>query len=123
MADLNIVNVSTIFGRTVAANLTTTTANTLVNTFGSGKTLKVNNILLASKNVSNTGGANVNFVDYSASNTTWPIVADIEVPARATLEVLSKSLYLEEGDRITVNVNNAFFSNNIIVIISYEELA
>jgi hypothetical protein len=123
MADLNIVNVSTIFGRTLAANLTTTTSNTLVNTFGSGKTLKVNNILLASRNVSNTGAANVNFVDYSSANTSWPIVADIEVPAKATLEVLSKSLYLEEGDRLTVNVNNVFFSNNIVVIISYEELA
>jgi len=123
MADLNIVNVSTIFGRTVAANLTTTTTNTLENTFGSGKTLKVNNILLASRNVSNTGAANVNFVDYSSANTSWPIVADIEVPAKATLEVLSKSLYLEEGDRLTVNVNNVFFSNNIVVIISYEELA
>jgi hypothetical protein len=120
MADLNIVNVSDIKGRTTSANVQTTVTNIVTNTFGQSKVFKINNILLSNRSA-NSVGANVNFVDYSTSNTTFPLIFNVEIPIRSTIEVLSKSIYLEEGDRISANTSSD--SNNIVITISYEELS
>jgi hypothetical protein len=119
MADLNIVNVSDIKGRVFGANVTSSLANTIVNTFGQSKVFKVNNILLSNRTPANTIAATVNFVDYGSGNS-FPIVQSIDIPAKSSIEVLSKSIYLEEGDRIMASCTE---TGNAVIIISYEELS
>jgi hypothetical protein len=120
MADLNIVNVSTINGRTAGANLTSTsTVSVVTNTFGNSKTFKINTILLANKGA-NTVSSNVSFRSYSGSNTSYPVVFNIDVPPKASIDVLSKSFYLQEGDVITANSSSG---SDVSIIVSYEEMA
>jgi hypothetical protein len=125
MADLNIISVSTINARTTGAELTNTSANVLVNAFGGSKTVKVNNIIVTNKSA-NTVTSYLDFEDYSTSNT-YAVLYNLEVPTQSTVEVLSKPLYLEEGDRLTGKVLGAAGGNidsgNLIIILSYEELS
>jgi hypothetical protein len=122
MADLNIISVSTINARTFANNLTNTSANVLVNTFGNSKTVKINNILLANRS-GNTVTAYINFADYSQSNTSFPLFFNFDVPAKSTVEALAKPLYLEEGDVINARVGEAVDTGNLVITLSYEELS
>jgi hypothetical protein len=125
MADLNIVNVSDIKGRTLSANLTNSTANVVVNTFGQSKTFKVNNVLFANRS-GNTCSVYLNFVDHSPANT-FPLIFNLDVPTKSTVEALSKPLYLEEGDRLMSFVlspaGGSIDSGNVVITVSYEELS
>jgi len=122
MADLNIVNVSDIKGRSVAANLTTSTTDILVNTDGNSKTFKMNHISVVSREATNTVTANVFFHDDSAG-VSYPLIFNLDVPIKSAIEVLSKPFYLEEGDKITANMGTqAAPSANLVIVISYEEL-
>jgi len=47
MAAPNIVNVTTITGKTAVANVTTVTANVITNAAGSSTVVKLNNITLS----------------------------------------------------------------------------
>jgi len=119
MAAPNIVNVATITGRTVGAALTTSSADIVTNSAGSGKVFKVNSILVA--NVDGAANADVTVGFYNADNTTtYKIAHTITVPADATLDVMSKAIYLEEGDKITAL---ASASGDLEIIVSYEEIS
>ena len=119
MAAPNIVNVATITGRTVGAALTTSSADIVTNSAGSGKVFKVNAILVA--NVDGSANADVTVGFYNADNTTtYKIAHTITVPADATLDVMSKAIYLEEGDKITAL---ATASGDLEIIVSYEEIS
>lgn len=119
MAAPNIVNVATITGKTVGAALGTSSADIVTNSAGSGKVFKVNTILVANVDGSSAADATVGF--YNADNTTtYKIVNTITVPADATLDVLSKAIYLEEGDKITAL---ASASGDLEIIVSYEEIS
>lgn len=119
MAAPNIVNVSTITGKTVGAALTTSSADIVTNSAGSGKVFKVNTILVA--NVDGASAADVTVGFYNADNTTtYKIAHTITVPADATLDVMSKAIYLEEGDKITAL---ATASGDLEIVVSYEEIS
>lgn len=119
MAAPNIVNVATITGKTVGAALGTSSADIVTNSAGSGKVFKVNTILVANVDGSANADATVGF--YNADNTTtYKIAHTITVPADATLDVLSKAIYLEEGDKITAL---ASASGDLEIIVSYEEIS
>ena len=119
MAAPNIVNVTTITGKTVGAALTTSSADIVTNSAGSGKVFKVNTILVA--NVDGTNAADVTVGFYNADNTTtYKIAHTITVPADATLDVLSKAIYLEEGDKITAL---ASANSDLEIVVSYEEIS
>jgi hypothetical protein len=119
MAAPNIVNVTTIIGKTVGAALTTGSADILTNSAASGKVFKVNAILVA--NVDGSANADVTIGFYNADNTTtYKIANTITVPADATLDVLNKSIYLEEGDKITAL---ASASSDLEIVVSYEEIS
>lgn len=126
MADLNIVNVSDIKGRTVSANLTNSTADVVENTFGNSKVFKVNNVLFANRSA-NICSVYLNFVDYSDGSNSFPLLFNLDVPQKASVEALAKPLYLEEGDKITgyllAPVGSSLDSGNVVVTISYEELS
>ena len=120
MAAPNIVNVSSIFGKTVGANLTTSSASIVTCT--TNKVLKINSIIVSNVDGNNAVDVTVFFFDISnQTQSTYALASTISVPADSTLVVLSKdtSIYLEEGDSI-----QAFASatNDAQIIISYEEL-
>ena len=116
---LNIVNVSTIFGKTVNAALTTSSASILANATSSGKVLKINTILVA--NVDGTNAANVT-VSYGTESPGLPIASTITVPNDSTLAVISKdtAIYVEEGAAIYAS---ASANSDLVITISYEEIS
>jgi hypothetical protein len=119
MAAPNIVNVATILGRTVGAALGTSSADIVTNSAGSGKVFKVNAIYVSNVDGANSADATVAFYDASAT-ATYELAHTITVPADATLDVLSKAIYLEEGDKITAL---ASASGDLEIVVSFEEIS
>mgnify|MGYP005995312503 CR=1 FL=1 len=124
MAAPNIVNVSTITGKTAYVALSSTSATSLVsNAASSGKVFKINMIQVA--NVDGTSNCDVT-VDYhtaaSAGGTAYSLVSTVSVPADASLVVVDKNtaIYLEEDRSISVTAGTA---NDLEVIVSYEEIS
>lgn len=123
MAAPNIIGATTINGKTTGANLTSTSATTVLNNpSSSGKCLKVNVL-----NVSNYGGSTVNITIgyYNAANiggTLFPIVGSVNVPANSTLNVIDKTsqYYLEENTSIGATAASA---NALCVTCSYEDIS
>ena len=124
MAAPNIVNVSTIIGKSATIALSTTSQTTLVsNAASSGKVFKINMIQVA--NVDGTDAADVTVDVHSAAaggGTAYSLVSTASVPADASLIALDKStaLYLEEDKSITATASAA---NDLEVIVSYEEIS
>ena len=119
MAAPNIVNVSNILGRTVGAALTTSSADILTNTTSSNKVFKVNAIYVANIDGANNADVTVGFFDASAT-ATYKLAHTITVPADSTLDVLSKAIYLEEGDKITAL---ASANTRLEIVVSFEEIS
>ena len=124
MAAPNIVDVSTIIGKSATIALSSTSQTTLVsNAASSGKVFKINMIQVA--NVDGTNAADVTVDVHSAAaggGTAYSLVSTASVPADASLIALDKStaLYLEEDKSITATASAA---NDIEVIVSYEEIS
>jgi hypothetical protein len=117
MAAPNIVNVTTITGKTAVLAVTTSATAIVTNSAASGKVFKVNALYVS--NVDGTSAADVN-VDIFRSSTAYHIAKTVSVPADATLDVISKSIYLEEGDtlRLTASANS-----DLEAVCSYEEIS
>jgi hypothetical protein len=117
MAAPNIVNVTTITGKTAVLAVTTTATAIVTNSAASGKVFKVNALYIS--NIDGVNAADVN-VDIFRSSVAYRIAQTISVPADATLDIISKSLYLEEGDalRITASANS-----DLEAVCSYEEIS
>jgi hypothetical protein len=124
MAAPNIVNVSTITGKSATIALSTTSATTLVsNAASSSQVFKINMIQVA--NVDGTNAADITIDVHSAASgggTAYSLVSTVSVPADASLVVLDKNtaLYLEEDRSITATAGTA---NDLEVIVSYEEIS
>jgi hypothetical protein len=118
MANPNIVNVTSILGKTVQAALTTTLTTEIL-LCASNKVLKINTILVANIDGSNSADASV-FITKSGGSPI-AIASTIAVPADATLSVIDKtnSFYLEEGDNIEAG---ASADGDLTITISYEEI-
>jgi len=119
MAAPNLVNVSSILGKTMGANISTS-AETDILTCPSDKVLKINSIIVANVDGTNSATVTVHFYDNSAS-ARYNIAHTIAVPADTTLVVIGKDspIYLEEADHIEASASAA---NDLEMIISYEEL-
>ena len=124
MAAPNIVDVSTIIGKSATVALSSTSQTTLVsNAASSGKVFKINMIQVA--NVDGTNAADVTIDVHSAAaggGTAYSLVATASVPADASLIAVDKNtaLYLEEDKSITATASAA---NDLEVIVSYEEIS
>lgn len=119
MAAPNIVNVTSIYGRTMGAALGTS-ANTDILTCGSDKVLKINSIIVANVDGTNASNVTVHFYDNSAT-ARYNLAHTVTVPADSTLIVLGKDspIYLEESDQIEAEAADA---SRLEIVISYEEL-
>ena len=120
MAAPNLVNVTSILGKTMGANLGTTVTSDVL-TCPSNKVLKINSIIVSNIDGTNSADVSVYFYDNSAT-ARYSIATTVAVPADSTLVVIGKDspIYLEESDQIEAG---ASATNDLAIIISYEELA
>ena len=119
MAAPNVVNVTSIYGKTTGLALTSSSQDVL--TCAADKLLKVNSIIVANVDGANDDDVTVKW--YNADNTTaFSLASTVTVPADSTLVVLGKDapIYLEEGDKI--QANGVAASGDLEIIVSYEEL-
>jgi len=93
------------------------TINVVGTASNSNKVLKVNALYVS--NVDGTNNTDVT-VDIVRSGTSYRIASTITVPADATLDIISKSIYLEEGDLLRVT---AFTAGDLEAVCSYEEIS
>lgn len=130
MANPNIVNVTTIYGKTTYLTPGGTSALVLLpNAASSGKVLKINQIVAANTTAS-AANATVSIYTNGAvaqgsapsGGTAYPVASAIAVPANATLVVVDKTtaIYLEEGTSISVTSGT---SSAVTFSISYEEIS
>ena len=113
----NVVSVATITGKTdVSAAVGTSATAVTSNAASSGQVYKVN-FLTCSNILTATATATV---DLYRSSTAYTIAKDISIPAGATLDVLNKGVYLEEGDSLRVTSDTA---SALDVVCSYEVIS
>ena len=123
MAAPNLVSPTTINGKTVTVNLTTTSATSVLsNAASSGKVLKVNALYVANTTASS---ATITINQYSAAalgGTAFPIASAVVVPANATLVVIDKDayVYLEENTSLGATAGTA---NALQIVCSYEDIS
>jgi hypothetical protein len=117
MANPNIVNVTTITGKTAVQAVGTNPTAIVTNSAGSNKVLKVNALYIS--NVDGINNAEIT-VDLYRSSTAYHIAKTVVVPADATLDVISKSIYLEEGDALRLTASAA---SDLEAVCSYEEIS
>ena len=118
MANPNLVAVTSILGKSIQGALTTTTTTDLL-TCASDKLLKVNSIIIA--NIDGTNSATVTMGIIKSGGSVVLFASTIAVPADATLVLVDKNwgLYLEEGDLIE---GGASANSDLNYFISYEIL-
>jgi hypothetical protein len=124
MANPNIINVTTILGKSAVVSLTDTNATAVLsNAAASDKVFKVNSLVVS--NVDGTNAADITIALYSEDDiggTATEIVSTVSVPADASLIVIDKntSIYLEEDRSIGATAGSA---NDLKVIVSFEEIS
>jgi hypothetical protein len=117
MAAPNIVSVATLTAKTAVQAVGTSATAIVSNAASSGKVIKINALYVS--NVDGTNNADIN-VDIYRSSTAYHIAKTVVVPADATLDVISKAIYLEEGDDLRLTANAA---SDLEAVCSYEELS
>ena len=124
MAAPNLLSPTTITGKSVTVDLTTTSATSILsNAASSGKVLKINSLYVA--NVDGTATAEITINYYSAAalgGTATQICSTVAVPADATLVVIDKDayIYLEENTSLGATAGTA---NDLKVVCSYEDIS
>ena len=123
MAAPNIVNVSTIIGKSATVALSSTSQTTLVsNAASSGKVFKINMIQVANVDGANACDVTVDIHSAAAGGgTAYSLVSTASVPVDSALIALDKNtaIYLEENTSITATASAA---NDLEVLVSYEEI-
>ena len=125
MAAPNIVNITTLTGKTTYVNLTTTgSTSVLSNASGSNRVYKINSLFVSNTDTANAVNITANYYDSSSisvATTSGSIAGTITVPAKSSLVILDKSnaLYLEENKAIGVIAGTAA---KLTVICSYEDI-
>jgi len=117
MAAPNIVNVATITGKTAVQAIGTSATAIVTNSAASGKVFKINAIYVS--NVDGTNNAEIT-LDLFRSSVAYRLANTVVVPADATLDVISKAIYLEEGDSLRLTANAA---GDLEAVCSYEEIS
>lgn len=115
MAAPNIVNVTTINGKTALTNLTTVTANII--TTSSNQVNKINDIIITNYSGS-TISANVMI---NRSSVLYYLGGTVTVPGNSALVLIGKDtvFYLEENDVIQANTSA---NTSVTLTVSYENI-
>ena len=122
MTEPNIVNVTSIVGRTkveLPKDDAITDSNASILTAAGSKLIKINSVIIASIDASNacTVDVAVNHHDHGRHY----IAYQIDLPAKSTLIVIGKDspIYLEEGDELEAR---ASADSDADICVSYEQL-
>lgn len=123
MAAPNIVNVTTITGKTTYNTPANTAATVLLaNSSSSNKVFKIN-MIIASNIDTAAANATVSINSLaSGSGTSYQLISTASVPANASLIAIDKStaFYLEEDKSIIVTSGTA---SKLVFTVSYEEIS
>lgn len=117
MANPNIVAVTNINGKTAVSNVTTTASTLVENSTASNKIFKLNTLIVS--NIDGTNSSEIT-VDLYRNSVAYHLVRTVIIPADSSLDVLAKSIYLEEGDALRVT---ALHNDRLQAVCSYEEIA
>ena len=122
MAEPNLVNVTSIIGRSYLQLLKDdgiSHANASMLTCPADKLIKVNSIIIA--NIDGTDSVNIDVAVNHHDHGRHYLAKTVAVPADSTLVVIGKDspIYLEEGDELEAN---ASADNDADICISYELL-
>jgi hypothetical protein len=119
MANPNIVNVSSIYGKTVGQSITTSATAIVSNSIASGMVLKINSLIIS--NINGTAAADIT-AEVMKGGTSYKLAHTISVPNDATLVLISKdtSIYLQEGDGILLTASAGGY---LQAVCSYEEIS
>ena len=117
MANPNLLSISTVVGKTAVANVTTVASSFIQNDADSGKVFKLNSLIVS--NIDGAAAAEIS-VDIFRSSTPYYIIRTASVPADASIDLLSKTLYLQEGDSIRAL---ASANGDLQIVCSYEEVS
>jgi hypothetical protein len=127
MAAPNIVAVTTIRGKSNVANLTTISSSVVVNPVNSNQVFKLNTIIVSNVDGTSAGNVTVELFKFGAQNTStgtgnavYSLANVVTVPAKSSLDIMSKSLYLEEGDHLKAKADA---NNRLHLITSFEEIS
>lgn len=122
MAAPNLVNVTSITGKIDGHALTTDAidnSNSSVITAASNKLIKINSIIVA--NVDGTNSVDIDVAVNLASDARFYLAKTVALPADSTLVVIGKDspIYLEEGDELEARASAA---SDAELVVSYEIL-
>jgi hypothetical protein len=117
MAAPNLLTSVTVLGRTAVANVITSATAFLTNSAASGKVYKVNSLMVSNINATNSADISI---DLYRSSYPYYVVKTIAIPADTSLDVLNKTLYLEEGDALR---GLASANSYLQIVCSYEDIS
>jgi hypothetical protein len=117
MAAPNLLNINSIIGKTVGANLTNVFGTVLSNPSSSSNLIRINSVVIS--NIQGTNNADVSVSILKNNSTDFFLGRTISVPADTTLVLATKdmNLYLEENDTLRAN---ASANNHLHLFASYE---
>ena len=117
MATPNLANVATITPKNAMGSLSDTNRTTMIDV-DADKAVRIDSILLANIDGTNAVDATVEISNDNGSNY-YKIASTISVPADATLDLISRPIYLDETDLIAVTAGAA---NDLAYHVSYVEM-
>ena len=122
MANPNIVNVTSIYGKVDGHALTTdaiSDSGSNVITCGSEQLYKINSIIVS--NVDGTNSCTIDVAVNLSSDARFYLAKSVTLPAATTLVVVGKDspIYLEEGDELEAKASAA---SDAELVVSYEIL-
>jgi hypothetical protein len=104
MANPNIVNVTSIYGNTYVQLVGVTAVAIVTNAAASNTVVKLDSLYVG--NVDTAASYKIT-VDLYRSSTAYNMLYQVSIPAGAGLDVLSKSIYLLEGDALRLTADTA----------------
>ena len=103
MANPNIVNVTAIYGTTYVQAVGTS-ATAIVPAVATSTVIKLDALYVG--NIDTSASYKIT-VDLYRSSTAYNIAYQVPIPAGAGLDILSKSIYLQEGDSLRLTADTA----------------
>ena len=113
----NIKSPTTINGKSAVQLVGASPTAIISNAAGSGKVLRVNSLYVGNVD---TATAYDLTIDLYRSSVAYRFGPNISCNAKQTLDVLSKAIYLEEGDTLRLTASSA---SKLEAVASYEEIS
>lgn len=116
MSAPNVIQATTMYCKTAVQLVLTTATAIISNPAGSGKVMKVNMLMIGNQDLVSSYKLTAEIYNGTTSYKFCPIVG---IPPNSALDVLSKNLYLEEGQSLRLTADAV---SKLEAIASYEEI-